>query len=429
MKNRAAAGLNSVENDDARMSSIVESSNDAIYSISLEGDILSWNPGATRIYGFTGEEMRGRHLSFIVSSGRRDEFSKILETVKEGLAVANFLTTHKTKQEDEIILSLTVSPIKDDSGRVARAVVIARDISESEKAKIVKEALWAEKNEFLDRLRIQLTSIPIACILTDEQFQFTYWNRAAEKTFGFSFKEVEGRRAEENIVPPSEIPSLLNIDQRLVRGDLKGSEAILANNVRKDGRIIICEWYNTPLHDPRGKFQGLMSMVMDVTERRKTEEVRSQLAAILQQTTDAVIGSDLEGRIFSWNRGAETMLGYLLEDILGESTALLVPSDRKEEMEKVRDLATKEQNVSNYETVMLKKDGDLVEVSVTLSPIKDARGNIIGVSAISRDITERKRAEESMKKNEAFNEAWATKGIKEALKLRDKGTDPTFTQV
>ncbi len=400
MKNQEAAGSAGLVYDAADLASIVESSSDAIYSVSLEGDILSWNPGAARIYGFTPAEMAGPHLSLIVSPDRRDEFPKLLETIKGGLSVANFLTTHKTKKEDEIILSLSVSPIKDHSGRVTRAVIIARDVSEDERAKIVKETLWAEKNEFLDRLRIQLAAIPIACILSNQHFQFTYWNLAAEKTFGFSFKEVEGKRAEDQIVPPAEIAILQNLNERLVQGDFKGREAVLANNVHKDGRIIICEWYNTPLHDSQGNFQGLMSMVIDVTERQKSEEMRSQLAAILQQTTDAVIGSDLEGRIFSWNRGAEMMLGYGLEDILGESTAILVPPDRKEEMEKIRHSAAKEQNSSNFETVMVRKNGDFVDVSVTLSPIKDVVGKIVGVSAISREITERKRTEHSMKKNE-----------------------------
>jgi signal transduction histidine kinase len=89
-----------------------------------------------------------------------------------------------------------------------------------------------------------------------------------------------------------------------------------------------------------------------------------------------------------------------LEEIIGESTASLVPIDRKDEMERLRELATKDENVSNYETTMLKRNGDLVEVAVTVSPIKDTNGKIIGVSTISRDITERKRAQESLKKNE-----------------------------
>ena len=389
-----------VERTNDLLASIVESSNDAIFSFSLDGVLLSWNPGAQRIYEFTPEEISGRNFASFVSLNRRDEFLQRLEMVKEDKVAPNFVTIHKTKRGSETLLSMTIFPIKDGSGRVARAAVIARDITENEKAKVVKEILWIERDQLLERLQLQMESMPIACILSNQQFHFTYWNPAAERTFGYSFKEVAGKSAKDNIVPPTEISSVENLIQRLLKGDLKGREATLAKNICKDGRIIICEWYNTPLRDSEGNFLGLMSMAIDVTERQKSEGVRLQLGAIVQQTTDAVIGSDLQGRIFTWNRGAETMLGYHLEEIVGQSTALLVPPDRKDEMEKMRHLATKEENVSNYETVMLKRNGDLVEVSVTVSPIKDSQGKIVGVSAISRDITEQKRAQESLRKNE-----------------------------
>jgi len=121
---------------------------------------------------------------------------------------------------------------------------------------------------------------------------------------------------------------------------------------------------------------------------------------LLEHAKDAVIGSDLEGRIFTWNRGAETMLGYRWEEIAGESTARLVLPDRKEAVEKIRRSAMKDENVSNYETVLLKKNGDPVEVSVTVSPIKNAEGKVVGVSTISRDITEQKHTQDALKKYE-----------------------------
>ena len=132
----------------------------------------------------------------------------------------------------------------------------------------------------------------------------------------------------------------------------------------------------------------------------KVQFTEEKYKLLLEHATDAVIGSDLEGRIFSWNRGAETMLGYPSEEMVGQFTTLLVPPDRKEEMRKMRELAAKEKNVSNYETGMLRKNGELVEVAVTVSPIKDPQGKIVGLSTISRDITEKKRAQESLKRAE-----------------------------
>ncbi len=381
----------------ARLASIVESSEDAIYSVSLEGVVLSWNPGAQRIYGFTPEEIGGRDIALIVPVDREGEFPGILKTVKKGKPVSNYITSHRTKEKAEVLLSLTVSPVKNALGQVTLASVIAHDITQSEKARAVKDMLESERDQLLAQLQLQIQRMPIACILSDQDFHFTYWNPAAEKMFGYSFSEVEGRIG--LIVTEKDLPAHVETLREVAKSG--GTEnGIARENIRKDGKIILCEWYRTPIYDSEGHFAGLISMALDITEKRKAEDVQSQLVAILQQTTDAVIGADLDGRIFSWNRGAESMLGYCLEEIVGENTALLVPDDRKEEMEKVRELATREENVSNYETLMRKKSGDLVEVSVTVSPIKDAKGKTIGVSAISRDITERKKAEESFRKHE-----------------------------
>jgi two-component system cell cycle sensor histidine kinase/response regulator CckA len=399
MDDQAVTETKKTEGAEALMVSIVETSNDAIYAVSLNGFILSWNPSAQRIYGFTPDEIIGHPLSTIIFAGRKEEFPGIMEMVKEGKAVANFATIHKTKRGTEVHIFLTVSPIKDASGRVTKASVIAREITENEKTRIVKEMLSTEMNGLLERLQLQMECMPIACVLADKDNHFTYWNPAAERTFGYFAKEVVGKKLEETILAPSDLSRAEASYERLQKGDMT-IQGEVSEHRRKDGKTILCEWYVTPMRDSDGNLLGIMGMALDITERRKAEKVQSQLVAILQQSADAVMGSDLEGRIFSWNQGAEAMLGYHSEEIIGENTSLLVPRDHKEEMERLRRLATKDENISNHETVLLKRNGDLVDVSVTVSPIKDPQGNIVGVSAISRDISERKQVQDSMKKYE-----------------------------
>lgn len=128
-------------------------------------------------------------------------------------------------------------------------------------------------------------------------------------------------------------------------------------------------------------------------ERKAAEAGRSQLAAILLQTTDAVMGTDMDGKVTTWNQGAEIMFGYTPAEIIGLHISRIAPEDKKEQMLKIRQMAIEGKSLSSYETVRKRKDGSLIEVSSSVSPIKDLQGKIVGVSAIIRDITEHKKQE------------------------------------
>jgi two-component system cell cycle sensor histidine kinase/response regulator CckA len=132
-------------------------------------------------------------------------------------------------------------------------------------------------------------------------------------------------------------------------------------------------------------------------ERKKAESGISQLAAILLQTTDAVMGTDLEGKLIAWNHGAEIMFGYTPAEIIGQPFTMIAPEDKKEQMIKMRDQALDGKNISNFEMMKRKKDGSLIDVSSSISPIKDPQGKIIGVSAIVRDVTDWKKQEEQIR--------------------------------
>jgi two-component system cell cycle sensor histidine kinase/response regulator CckA len=135
-------------------------------------------------------------------------------------------------------------------------------------------------------------------------------------------------------------------------------------------------------------------------ERKRAEAGQSQLAAILSQTVDAVIGSDLDGKVTTWNHGAEIMFGYESTEMTGQFVTMVFPEYLKGQTAKIRERILEDKSVASYETVRRKKDGTLIEVSASVSPIKDLQGKVAGVSAIMRDITERKQAEALYKKQE-----------------------------
>ena len=135
-------------------------------------------------------------------------------------------------------------------------------------------------------------------------------------------------------------------------------------------------------------------MLVDITERKRNEEVAQHYVAIVESSDDAIISKDVNGVITSWNNGAQRLFGYTSQEAIGEPVTLLIPADRHDEEPKILERIRRGERIDQYETVRQRKDGSLIDISLTVSPIRDLRGNIIGASKIARDISERKRAEE-----------------------------------
>jgi PAS domain S-box-containing protein len=152
--------------------------------------------------------------------------------------------------------------------------------------------------------------------------------------------------------------------------------------------------YPTPLHDYSGALVGAVNMLIDITERKTAESERGYLAAIVESSDDAIISKGLDGNIRSWNRGAEAMFGYAAEEVIGRHITLLLPPDRLAEEDEIIGRLRRGERIDHLETVRRGKDGREIDVSLTISPVRDAEGRVVGASKIARDITDRKRAEQ-----------------------------------
>ena len=172
---------------------------------------------------------------------------------------------------------------------------------------------------------------------------------------------------------------------------IHGAEAVAE---RPDGRRVPFLAYPTPLRDRSGALTGAVNSLIDITERKRSEEFEKRFFSIVESSDDAIVSKDLDGIIRTWNAGAERLFGYTAEEVIGKSITLLIPMDRHGEESDILSRIRRGECVDHYETVRQRKDGSLVEISVTVSPIKNAEGRIIGASKIARDITERRRAQE-----------------------------------
>jgi PAS domain S-box-containing protein len=145
--------------------------------------------------------------------------------------------------------------------------------------------------------------------------------------------------------------------------------------------------------DRGGNIVGAVNCFQDITERKHSEEATLRLAAIIESSDDAIISKDLDGMVTSWNGGAERIFGYLAEEMIGKPITILVPPDRHKEEEMILERVRRGHRIEHYETVRQRKHGSLIDVSLTISQVRNAQGKVIGASKIARDITERKRNE------------------------------------
>jgi PAS domain S-box-containing protein len=242
-----------------------------------------------------------------------------------------------------------------------------------------------------------LASALDAAITIDDDGTVVEWNPAAEKTFGYRRAEAIGTEMATLIIPLA----LRDAHRQGLARQRAGAEsAVLGRRIelpalRADGSEFPVELAigRVPVDGPP-LFTG---WARDITERKRLEEALSLSAAIVECSDDAIIGKTLEGIITSWNPGAERLYGYTAAEIVGRSISLLLPPERHDEVPEILARLRQGERVDHSETVRVRKDGGRLDMSVTVSPIQDSAGNVIGASTIARDITERKRAEEEIR--------------------------------
>ena len=366
----------------ARLSAIVEASNDAIINKRFDGTIISWNEAAEKIFGYTAGEAINKNISIIVPEELYEEEKETVSKVKNGQSIEYYETTRQTKAGNKIPVALTVSPIKDNKGTVVSISQIARDVSEQKLAD-TKEAMLAAIVNWSDDAIISKTLDGI----------ITSWNHAAYKMFGYTEAEIIGKHISV-IIPQERIDEETMIIENIRKGlRVDHFETV---RVRKDKKTVNISLTVSPIKDKRGNIIGASKVARDISDQKVAEEKQSMLAAIVNSSDDAIISKTLDGIITSWNHAAYKMYGYTEAEIIGKHISVIIPQERIDEETMIIENIRKGLSVDHFETVRVRKDKKTVNISLTVSPIRDKSGNIIGASKVARDITEKAEAEKQL---------------------------------
>ncbi|MDQ1254176.1 MAG: hypothetical protein QG646_3402, partial [Euryarchaeota archaeon] len=340
-----------------------------------------------------------------------EDDKRVIETGKGTTLEERIFTSHGSR-----ILQTVKAPYYNGQGNIIGLIGAARDITERRQAeealkkahdsleKLVEERTaelkksYASLKESEKGLAEAQKMAHIGNWVWDISTDKTYWSEEMYCIFGRNPKELAPTYNEYlSYIHPDDRDYLYSDLKKIVKGKTHSIEyrIVLANGEERAVNMqseVIFDEKNTPIQ--------VKGIIQEVTELKRAEENIQKLASIVESSHDAILTLSLEGIISSWNKGAEQIYGYSAEETVGKNASILTPDNLKGEIKKLIDRIKQEIKIKNYETTTLKKDGTLINVSLTFSPIFGASGKLTAISVIARDITERIKAEKSLAKAE-----------------------------
>ncbi|HEX8200739.1 MAG TPA: PAS domain S-box protein, partial [Isosphaeraceae bacterium] len=265
-------------------------------------------------------------------------------------------------------------------------------------------------------LHVPIDRLPLAYILCDAEMRVLDWNRAAVGIFGYTKRDAMGRTLLDLIIPQPLDEGLQEVIERVRAGDMHAHS--VNGNLTKDGRVITCEWFNTPLMAADGRCVGAICLARDITERKRAEEALVRDALLLANVRDSVIVTDLDGIVTYWNEGATRLFGWRAEEMLGRPYADRFPEPKRSWVaQQIR--ARAEGTEWSGEYLDDRKDGSRVWIHARVSRLADASGRPVGVLGLAYDISDRKRAEQELTRQNEILQA-----VFDHIPVMIKFTDP-----
>jgi PAS domain S-box-containing protein len=240
-----------------------------------------------------------------------------------------------------------------------------------------------------DELAGIINRTPFMLTRCTRELRYTFVSDAYAAMFGLTAGQIQGRPIADVIGKDAFAILEPRIREALAGREVRYEARLPLKGVRPRDLAVVY----TPEHDDGGEVTGWIASILDVTERKRNELASARLAAIVESSDDAIISKDLDGVITTWNAGAERTFGYSAAEAIGQPITLIIPADRRDEEPEILERIRRGEPIEHFETVRRRKDGALLDISLSVSPIRDTHGGVIGAAKIARDINERKRLE------------------------------------
>jgi len=402
---RCERAVEAIQGSERRYRLLAENVTDVIWTMDMNLRLTYVSPSVTRLRGYSVEEAMAQRLDEILTPASLQVARKALA---EELAIERmehedprrFRTLEleqRCKDGSTVWTEVKMGCLRGEGGEHVGILGVARDITL--RRQIESEVL--KTKEFYERL---VGNAGDTILSTTPAGLVTSWNSGAERLYGYTKGEVLGRDVRDLIVPLEKRDEVT----MLIEGVSSGPPAVKLETVRrrKDGSLVEVQVSVSPIQDSDGRMIGVSGIHKDISERKRWEreivEAKEYFEDLVGSAGDAVVSVRVDGTIVTWNTGAEELFGYSKEEALANNIRIIARDDILADMESVMASARSGKVVRNHEAVRYRKDGTPVEISLTTSPIRDAEGRVLGLCAIYKDMSERKRVEREVAETKDF---------------------------
>jgi two-component system sensor histidine kinase/response regulator len=370
---------------------IFEFTPDALLVIDRDGLISQVNGQAEKMFGYKRTELIGRTVESLIPqrfvTRHIDHRTGYLAGPRTRPMGAGLPLYARRKDESEFPVDIMLGPMA--SAEDCDVLCVVRDISERKRS---DEAA----REIEERFRGAFDFAAIGMALVGLDGRWLRVNRSLCTIVGYSEEELLARDFQ-SITHPDDLDSDLEFVRQMRDGKIS-SYQMEKRYFHKQGQIVWVLLSVSMVRNADGEPLYFISQIQDITERKRSEEVRARLAAIVESAVDAIIGKNLNGIIESWNPGAERLFGYTAAEAIGKPATILLEAGNVDEETRIAEEIRRGKPIAPYESIRRHKDGSPIEVWLTMSPVMDNQGEVIGSSEIARDITERRLSEQSVQR-------------------------------